>query len=110
MSQEKIMALATRIVRVKSDIDDDTELLKSDKAKLVELVGDEGQTINTGEGKVTVPKRTLDRPSGKIAYALDPAKFLELDAHVRANLIKKGIVLERGTEIKGQAPTVKVTS
>lgn len=104
----KISNTALTIALLQRGINSATETLKSAKADLIALVGNEGETIETTEGKVTVTQQTQDRPSGKISYSLDQAKFLELDPHVRANLIKKGIVKEGGTTIKGQAPIVKV--
>ncbi len=105
----KISTLALRIAKAQRLISDTTALLTKDKADLIAKVGDEGQVIDTEEGKVTVTKQTQDRASGKITYSLDPTKFLELDPHVRANLIKKGIVKEGGQTIKGQKPVVKVS-
>ena len=104
-----IKALALRIAKAQRLINDTTKLLTQDKDDLIKIVGTEGETIETDEGKVTVTKQTQSRASGKITYSLDATKFLELDPHVRANLIKKGIVKEGGQTIQGQKPVVKVS-
>lgn len=105
----KLLEIAISIINLQRGIQLATDLQRGSKNTLISLVGDEGQTIDTPDGKVTVTKRTLDRPSGVVKYSLDPAKFLELDVHVQANLIKQGIVVKGGTTITGQAPIVKVT-
>lgn len=104
----KLLEIATSIINLQRGIKLATESQKESKNELIALIGEEGETIDTPEGKVTVTQRTFDRPSGVVKYSLDPAKFLELDAHVQANLIKKGIVVKGGTTITGQAPIVKI--
>lgn len=79
------------------------------KTQLLELVGDDGASYDNDLAKVSVTKRTVSRLTGKVAYSLDPDKFLELDPHVRANLIKQGVITEKKVTISGQAPSVRVS-
>lgn len=101
-------SLALDIVLTDRVIKDETETLKTLKEKLVKKVGDDGDKFVTSVGIVTVTKKTETRPNGKVNYQLDMEKFLELDEHIQANLIKVGVVQRLTGVTAGQAPTVKV--
>ncbi|MAD95763.1 MAG: hypothetical protein CMB99_00310 [Flavobacteriaceae bacterium] len=101
-------ALATQIAVLDAKMKADAETLKRLKAELVEVVGTEGDTIETTLATITVTRQTEDRNTGQVTYGLDTTTFLAQDARVRANLVKQGIVTETEKVTKGQAPTVKV--
>jgi hypothetical protein len=105
MTQSTALEIATLAAGIKKA---EASLVEA-KVRLIELVGDEGETFTTGIGKVSVTKRTFDRPTGMFSFALDSTVFARLDESIQANLVKQGVVRKEEKITRGQAPVVKVT-
>lgn len=101
-------ALAVEIAALDARIKVDTEKLKNLKDQLIKKVGPNGAKIETVTATVTVTQQTYGRPTGTFSYGLDSSVFMSQDEHVKANLIKQGIVTQTEKVISGTAPTVKV--
>jgi len=102
--------IAMEIALLDQRIKADAALLSAKKAELIELVGDEGASIETAIAKIQVTKQTFERKTGTYSFSLNTDAFNTLDERIQANLLKQGVVSKKEKVIAGSAPMVKVVA